>query len=82
MSDKDKNEQVYDDGTYVVKKSKRTGVIALIVCLMIALIIWCYSKGSAMIKDAVSDNVEGDGKGQVADTVADTTNEAGSENDK
>ncbi len=49
--EKEKNEAEYDDGTYVVKKKgKRVGVVALIVCLLIAFVIWCYAKGSDLIK--------------------------------
>lgn len=48
MAKKEKNENIRNDGTYVVKKSRKTSVIALIVCFLVALLIWCYAKADAI----------------------------------
>lgn len=45
-----KDENTYDDGTYVAKKSKKGNIIALIVCMLIAFAIWIYAK-NAEIKE-------------------------------
>ena len=40
---KDKKiEHVNDDGSYVVKKSRKSNVFAFILCVIIAFIIWMY----------------------------------------
>ena len=41
-SDK-KVEYVNDDGSYVVKKSKKSNLFAFILCVIIAFIIWMYT---------------------------------------
>ena len=38
-----KIEQVNDDGSYVVKKSKKSNIFAFIICIIIAFVIWMYS---------------------------------------
>lgn len=45
-----KDENAYDDGTYVTKKSTKGNIIALIVCVLIAFAIWIYAK-NAEIKE-------------------------------
>ena len=36
-------EYVSDDGSYVVKKSKKSNIFAFILCVIIAFIIWLYA---------------------------------------
>ena len=36
-------EHVNDDGSYVVKKSKKSNIFAFILCVIIAFVIWMYS---------------------------------------
>ena len=38
-----RSEYTNDDGSYVVKKSKKSNIFAFIVCIIIAFIIWMYS---------------------------------------
>ena len=51
MAKRNKDENVYDDGTYVVKKNRKESIIALIVCILIAFAIWVYAK-NAEIREA------------------------------
>ena len=41
-----KNEQINDDGTYVVKKNNKMNIGALIVCILIAFAIWVYAENA------------------------------------
>lgn len=52
MSKKKQNERVHDDGSYVVKKSKKRNIIAFILCLLIAFIIWLYASNMEEKKQA------------------------------
>ncbi len=36
------------DDAAVAKKGKKGSIIAVIACLLIAFVIWCYAKGSAV----------------------------------
>ena len=54
------NEQ--NDGSYVVKKSKKSSLFAFIICFLIAFIIWAYttSYGDKTSKpDTDTDNTPG-----------------------
>ena len=51
MSDREKIEHVSDDGTYGVKKKSKINVFALIICLLVSFLIWCYAKGNAIKND-------------------------------
>ncbi len=44
------NEQTtaQDNGAYVVKKSKKSSVIAFIVCVVVAFLIWSYAEAVAL----------------------------------
>ena len=35
-----------DDGTYVVKKNKKSSIFAFIVCILIAFVIWAYAEAT------------------------------------
>ena len=43
MSKEIQNAESRDDGTYVAKKSKKSSVLAFILCLLIAFVIWAYA---------------------------------------
>ena len=45
-----KVEKINDDGSYVVKKSKKSNILAFIICLVIAFIIWTYTVNIEMIE--------------------------------
>ena len=68
MSKKNISENAHDDGTYVVKKTRKSSVAALIVCLLVAFIIWCYAKTVAL-KEQAEEQSNG-GNAQVSDTVS------------
>ena len=46
---KEKN-YVREDGSYVVKKSKKGNILAFIVCVLIALTIWIYVANRDIIR--------------------------------
>ena len=35
--------EVRDDGSYVVKKTKKSNILAFIICVLIAFVIWAYT---------------------------------------
>ena len=43
MSKEIQNAERHDDGSYVAKKSKKSSVLAFILCLLIAFVIWAYA---------------------------------------
>ena len=43
MKKEKKVEHVNDDGSYVVKKSRKSNIFAFILCVIIAFIIWLYT---------------------------------------
>ncbi len=45
MARKKKKEQGYDDGSYVVKKSRKFDIFVFIVCVLVAFVIWVYAEG-------------------------------------
>ncbi len=36
----------HDDGTYVVKKSGRRSILAFILCILVAIVIWASAEAS------------------------------------
>ena len=42
---KKRKENGYDDGSFVVKKSRNFNIFAFIVCLLVAFVIWVYAEG-------------------------------------
>ena len=42
MAKRKQMENMHDDGSYVVKKSRKGNIVALIVCFLIAVLIWLY----------------------------------------
>ena len=43
MSKRKQSERAHDDGSYVVKKSKKRNIVAFILCVLIAFVIWLYA---------------------------------------
>ena len=43
MSKKKEKENGYDDGSYVIKKSRKFSIFAFILCLLVAFFIWLYA---------------------------------------
>lgn len=52
MSKRKQNETMHDDGTYVVKKSRKKNIIAFILCLLIAVIVWLYASNAELKRQA------------------------------
>lgn len=48
-----------DEGAAVSKRGKKAGIFSLILCLLIATVIWCYAEAQAKkkeIEEASKDN--------------------------
>ena len=43
---RNKYREEHEDGSYVVKKSRRSNILAFIVCVLIAFSIWAIAEGS------------------------------------
>ena len=43
MSKRKQNERAHDDGSYVVNKSKKRNIVAFILFVLIAFVIWLYA---------------------------------------
>ncbi len=43
--------ETHDDGSYVVKKSKKSSILAFIFCLLIAFVIWAYAEATESSED-------------------------------
>ncbi len=50
MAKRNRDENMHDDGTYVVRKNRKESIIAFIICILIAFAIWIYAK-NAEIKE-------------------------------
>ncbi len=63
------NEQTaaQENGAYIIKKSKKSSVIAFIVCVVVAFLIWSYAEALAL-KEA-KDNAAMGGKSDVTDVT-------------
>lgn len=56
---KKKYTEKHDDGSYVVKKSRRSNILAFIACLLIAFIIWAIAEGARARKPAADGGADG-----------------------
>ena len=56
MSKKKENEHAYDDGSYVIKKSRKFSLLAFILCMLIAFSIWIYATNKENQKLAEEEN--------------------------
>lgn len=43
--------ETHDDGSYVVKKTKKSSILAFIFCLLIAFVIWAYAEATESSDD-------------------------------
>ena len=48
---RNKYREEHEDGSYVVKKSRRSNILAFIVCVLIAFSIWAIAEGSKARSD-------------------------------
>lgn len=58
MRKKRENTVMHDDGTYVVKKSKKSSIFAFILCVLIAFVIWAYAEATEDQVTVVTDTAE------------------------
>ena len=52
MAKRNLEENIQEDGARTVKKNKRESIVALIICLLIALAIWVYAKNAELKENA------------------------------
>lgn len=69
MANSVEKENVYDDGTYVVKKSRKHNILALIICTLVAFVVWLYAANTEREEIKAEEN-EGIQTVQTADTSA------------
>ena len=69
MANSVEKENVYDDGSYVVKKSRRHNILALIVCILVAFVVWLYSANTEREENKQKEN-EGTQTAVTTDTSA------------
>lgn len=43
MRKKIHSSEEHNDGTYVVKKSRKSSILAFIVCVLISFVVWAYA---------------------------------------
>ena len=44
----------YDDGSYVVKKTRKSSILAFIICVLISFVIWAYAEATEKDTSAVT----------------------------
>ena len=58
MRKKKLNIEEHDDGSYIVKKSRKSNILAFILCVLIAFVIWAYAVNKEQkIAEETADNV-------------------------
>ena len=67
MSEKKEKENGFDDGSFVVKKSRKFDIIAFIVCLLVAFAIWIYAEGRPNTTADSADNADSSVQTEAAD---------------
>ena len=67
MANSVEKENVYDDGSYVVKKSRKYNILALIICLLVAFVVWLYAANTEREENNQKEN-EGTQTVEVTDT--------------
>ena len=55
---RNKYREEHEDGSYVVKKSRRSNILAFIVCVLIAFCIWAVAEGTKERKPAQDGNTD------------------------
>ena len=64
MQKDDQNTVEIDDGSYVVKKTKKSSILAFVFCVLLAFVIWAYAEAddkrehAAVTDDASQTGVE------------------------
>ena len=71
MANSVEKENVYDDGSYVVKKSRRHNILALIVCILVAFVVWLYAANTER-----EENMQKENEGTQTAVTTDTSAEA------
>ena len=69
MANSVEKENVYDDGTYVVKKSRKHNILAFIICLLVAFVVWVYAANKER-EEIKNKDTEGVQSVETADTSA------------
>lgn len=70
MSSRKQNERTHDDGSYVVKKSKKRNIVAFILCVLIAFVIWLYASNIDKKKQVESMQNTLASHSEITDTVS------------
>ena len=61
------DEQERNDGSYVVKKNRKTNVFAFILCILLAFFIWAYTESVDMGRGERPEGAQPDGQVQQSD---------------
>ena len=56
---RNKYREEHEDGSYVVRKSRRYNILAFIVCVLIAFCIWAVAEGTKARKPAQDTGADG-----------------------
>ena len=67
MQKDDQNTVEIDDGSYVVKKTKKSSILAFVFCVLLAFVIWAYAEADEKRENAA----DGDDAPQTDITVTD-----------
>ncbi len=60
MSKKKEKDHGYDDGSYVIKKSRKFSFLAFILCMLIAFAIWVYATNKELRSVEEEENTKQD----------------------
>ena len=58
MSKKKEKELGYDDGSYVIKKSRKSSIFAFILCFLIAFTLWLFAANKERNRNADAESSE------------------------
>lgn len=56
---RNKYREEHEDGSYVVRKSRRSNILAFIVCLLMAFCIWAVAEGTKARKPVQDGGADG-----------------------
>ena len=56
---RNKYREEHEDGSYVVRKSRRSNILAFIVCVLIAFCIWAVAEGTKARKPVHDSDADG-----------------------
>ena len=60
MAKKKEQDHGYDDGSYVIKKNRKFSIVAFILCMLVAFVIWLYAENKENQKDTEMNETGGD----------------------